>query len=103
MNRYIEDDDFEQVKHKDEPDSAEEEENNNDNRIDTTSKPVYPPANQAEIESFIVAIGIAYQKCGLTTQNLEYKLSRIAEHYGIEGNFYVTPTGAFYSFGPPTR
>jgi len=50
---------------------------------------------------FIVKLGQALHRYGVPAHRLEQGLNLVAQRFGMAGNFFVTPTGIFASFGLP--
>ena len=50
---------------------------------------------------FIVKLGQALHRYGVPAHRLEQGLNLVAQRFGLAGNFFVTPTGIFASFGSP--
>jgi len=50
---------------------------------------------------FMVKLGQALHRYGVPAHRLEQGLNLVAQRFGMSGNFFVTPTGIFASFGLP--
>jgi len=50
---------------------------------------------------FMVKLGQALHRYGVPAHRLEQGMDRVAQRFGLNGNFFVTPTGIFASFGQP--
>ncbi|EFA83350.1 hypothetical protein PPL_04143 [Heterostelium album PN500] len=50
---------------------------------------------------FLMELGRALLMSGVPAHRLEYELTLISSTFGIDGNFFTTPTGIFFSFGSP--
>eukprot|EP01133_Synstelium_polycarpum_P004086 gene4086-4764_t len=70
----------------------------------TTTLPVHIVDHQ-EIEQYVVPflmeLGRALLMSGVPAHRLEYELTLVCSTFGIDGNFFSTPTGIFFSFGSP--
>lgn len=62
---------------------------------DTTAAPADPAI------AFAVKLGTALHQYGMPAHLLEATMQAVASRLGIEGHFFVTPTGIFASFGTP--
>ncbi len=50
---------------------------------------------------FMVKLGQALHRYGVPAHRLEQGMNLVAQRFGIQGSFFVTPTGIFASFGLP--
>jgi uncharacterized membrane protein YjjP (DUF1212 family) len=50
---------------------------------------------------FMVKLGQALHRFGVPAHRLEQSMDLVAQRFGIQGGFFVTPTGIFASFGLP--
>ncbi|KAF2072874.1 hypothetical protein CYY_005822 [Polysphondylium violaceum] len=50
---------------------------------------------------FLMELGRALLMSGVPAHRLEYELTLISSTFGIDGHFFTTPTGIFFSFGSP--
>ncbi|EGC32868.1 hypothetical protein DICPUDRAFT_98748 [Dictyostelium purpureum] len=50
---------------------------------------------------FLMELGRALLMSGVPAHRLEYELTLISGTFGIDGHFFTTPTGIFFSFGSP--
>lgn len=55
---------------------------------------------RTELQAFVVDLGVALYRHGATTPRVEEALERLASRFGIDGQFFLTPTALFASFGP---
>lgn len=51
--------------------------------------------------AFAVKLGTALHQYGMPAHLLEWTMQAVASRLGIDGHFFVTPTGIFASFGTP--
>ncbi len=58
-----------------------------------------PPSDPAI--AFAVKLGTALHQYGMPAHLLEATMQAVASRLGIDGHFFVTPTGIFASFGTP--
>lgn len=61
--------------------------------------PPPPPSSVPEV-AFVLEMGRALQTFGVAVPTLEKALMRLAEHLGLEGALYATPTGFLASLRP---
>lgn len=66
-----------------------------------TSRP--DATGHEDVRSFLVAVGRALHEYGAPSYRLEEWLSLLANKFGLEGNFFCTPTALFVAFGPQGR
>jgi uncharacterized membrane protein YjjP (DUF1212 family) len=63
------------------------------------------PENQSGAEDprivFVIKLGQALHRYGVPSYRLEHGMNLVAQTVGVTGNFFVTPTGIFASFGLP--
>ncbi|GAM22848.1 hypothetical protein SAMD00019534_060230 [Acytostelium subglobosum LB1] len=50
---------------------------------------------------FLMELGRALLMSGVPVHRLEYELTLISSTFGMDGHFFSTPTGIFFSFGSP--
>jgi len=50
---------------------------------------------------FVMKLGQALHRYGVPSHRLENGMNLVSQRFGIQGSFFVTPTGIFASFGPP--
>ncbi|MCI0696742.1 threonine/serine exporter family protein [candidate division KSB1 bacterium] len=50
---------------------------------------------------FLVKLGQALHRYGVPAHRLEQGMNLVAQRFGIQGSFFVTPTGIFAAFGLP--
>ncbi|EGC31580.1 hypothetical protein DICPUDRAFT_99176 [Dictyostelium purpureum] len=56
---------------------------------------------EAKVVPFLMELGRALLMSGVPSNRLEYELTLISGTFGIDGHFFSTPTGIFFSFGSP--
>eukprot|EP01132_Coremiostelium_polycephalum_P003837 gene3837-4780_t len=69
-----------------------------------TSLPVHIVDNdqmEKTVIPFLMELGRALLMSGVPSHRLEYELTLISSTFGIDGHFFTTPTGIFFSFGSP--
>ncbi|KAL0488214.1 hypothetical protein AKO1_015369 [Acrasis kona] len=55
--------------------------------------------NQREVRLLIIDFGYAMSIYGIPSHKLEENLRAVCTYYGVDGNFFCTPTGLWYNFG----
>ena len=69
-----------------------------------SSDALSPPADPADAAfAFVLRLGRALAGAGYPTHRLEDILSEVCERLDLRGQFFVTPTSIFASFGPDER
>lgn len=66
---------------------------------DKTAKDDFATADARIV--FMVKLGQALHRYGVPAYRLEQGMSLVAQRFGIQGSFFVTPTGIFAAFGLP--
>ena len=66
---------------------------------EAASAPAQPSASESEI-ALILAFGRALHEYGAPSPRLERALELLSRRFGIEGQFFATPTAIFAAFGP---
>ncbi|KYQ90471.1 hypothetical protein DLAC_09094 [Tieghemostelium lacteum] len=56
---------------------------------------------ESTVIPFLMELGRALLMSGVPAHRLEYELTLISSTFGIDGHFFSTPTGIFFSFGSP--
>jgi uncharacterized membrane protein YjjP (DUF1212 family) len=51
--------------------------------------------------AFMIKLGQALHRYGTPSHRLEYGMNLVLRRFGMDGQFFATPTGIFASFGPP--
>jgi len=66
-----------------------------------TPDAVEGPASDAV--RFVLRLGRAFHTCGAAAPRVEEVMGRAAQRFGLEGQFFTTPTSIFAGFGPDAR
>ncbi|KAN0000118.1 hypothetical protein ACTFIZ_008554 [Dictyostelium cf. discoideum] len=56
---------------------------------------------ESKVVPFLMELGRALTMSGVPSNRLEFELTLISTTFGIDGHFFTTPTGIFFSFGSP--
>ncbi|KAK5575956.1 hypothetical protein RB653_007091 [Dictyostelium firmibasis] len=56
---------------------------------------------EGKVVPFLMELGRALTMSGVPSNRLEFELTLISSTFGIDGHFFTTPTGIFFSFGSP--
>jgi catechol 2,3-dioxygenase-like lactoylglutathione lyase family enzyme len=68
---------------------------------DMFANPVPPPSDDAT--AFVLRIGEALNRHGAAATRVEQAMELCSERFGLEGQFFGTPTSIFAAFGSPGR